>query len=78
MDPPAALDPVLSACLREVLGTAVPGSGAGTQALRAALDDLAVRAVVVLVTLGAEPGASLVQVTRAADPLAQWLALSCI
>ena len=75
---PVVLDPVLSARLHEVLCAPTPGSEAGAGTLRAALDDPAVHTVVMALRLGAEPSASLVQVIRASDPLAQWIDLSCI
>lgn len=75
---PVMLDPVLSARFREVLFTVAPGDEAGAGMLRAALDDSAVSAVVVALTLGGEPGASLVQVIRSSDPIARWMDLACI
>ncbi|MFC5521529.1 hypothetical protein [Polaromonas jejuensis] len=78
MDLPAALDPVLGARLLDLLRTAAPGSEAGTGMLRAALEDPAVHTVVLALTLGDEPVASLVQVTHASDSLGRWKDLSCI
>ncbi|OOG41030.1 hypothetical protein [Polaromonas sp. A23] len=75
---PVMLDPVLSARLREALCTVAPGDGAGAGMLRAALDDPAVCTVVVAVKLGSAPGASLVQIIRSSDPIAQWMDLACI
>ncbi|UUZ76830.1 hypothetical protein LP414_04950 [Polaromonas sp. P1(28)-13] len=75
---PVALDPVLGACLHEALCAPTPGCEAVTGTLRAALDDPAVHTVVLAQRLSAEPSASLVQVIRASDPLAQWIDLSCI
>ena len=79
MDLPAALDPALSASLRELLcAAATPDGQAGAGALQAALDDPAVHAVVIALQLRDERVASLVQVIRASDPIAAWIDLSCI
>ena len=75
---PAMLDPVLSARLHEALCAHTPGNEAGVGTLRAALDDPTVHTVVLALKLGAEPGASLVQVIRSSDPIAQWMDLACI
>lgn len=79
MDLPVMLDPALSARLRELLCAAAgPDGGAGAGALRAALGDPAVQAVVIALPLRGEPVASLVQVVRGSDPLAAWIDLGCI
>ena len=78
MNLPAALDPALSASLLAALDTAAPSNEGGTRMLRAALDDPTVHAVVLIVHVGREPGASLLQVVRTPDPFAQWLGPSCI
>lgn len=50
----------------------------GSKMLQAAISDPGVRTVVLALRLGSEPAASLLQVQRSTDPLAQWAALSCI
>ncbi|ABE45723.1 hypothetical protein [Polaromonas sp. JS666] len=67
---PVVLGPARSARLHEALCAPTPGSEAGTGTLLAMLDDPAVHTVVLALKLGAVPGASLVQVIRASDPLA--------
>lgn len=75
---PVVLGLALSARLHEALCTVAPGGGAGAGILRAALDDPAVHTVVPALKLGGEPGASMVQVIRSPDPIAQWIDLACI
>lgn len=50
----------------------------GSKMLQAAIGDPTVHTVVLALRLGSEPTASLLQVQRSTDPLAQWAALSCI
>jgi len=78
MSLPVMLDPVLSARLHEALCAPTPGNEAGAGMLRSTLDDPTVHTVVVALKLGGEPGASLVQVIRSSDPIAQWMDLACI
>lgn len=75
----APLSTAFSVRLRELIcAVAKPDGEAGIGTLQAALDDSTVHIMVIAVQLHGEPAASLLQVVRASDALAQWVELSCI